>query len=137
MSVDQAFHLITRAGALALRRPDLGVIKIGARADLNVFKTDSPNMVGWSDPVAAIILHSDIGDLVHVLVDGQFVKRDGKLVYGDYEGVQRDLTASARKIQQIWANTDWTYLSGSLNAQSAPYGDAEVIDTQRGDGIGY
>ena len=68
VSVEQAFHLITRAGGLALRRDDLGIIWEGAKADVVVFKTDKPNMVGWRDLIAAIILHSDVGDIEDVLV---------------------------------------------------------------------
>ncbi|KAK7449315.1 hypothetical protein VKT23_013458 [Stygiomarasmius scandens] len=79
-SVNQAFHLITRSGALALHRNDLGILVEGAKADIVVFNGDSPNMLGWSDPVAAVILHSNPGDVEHVMVDGQFRKRDGQLV---------------------------------------------------------
>ena len=76
MSVNQAFLLATRNGGLALKRPDLGVIAPGAKADIVVFKGDSPNMIGWVDPVAAVILHSNVGDVEHVLVNGQFKKKE-------------------------------------------------------------
>ena len=71
MSVNQAFLLATRHGALALRRPDLGVLATGAKADLVVWNGRSPSLLGWTDPVAAIILHANVGDIDHVLVDGQ------------------------------------------------------------------
>jgi cytosine/adenosine deaminase-related metal-dependent hydrolase len=45
MSVNQAFLLATRNGGLALKRPDLGVIAPGAKADIVVFKGDYPNMI--------------------------------------------------------------------------------------------
>lgn len=80
MSVEQAFLLATRAGGLALRRPDIGVLVEGAKADLVVFDGTSPNMLGWVNPVAAVILHSNPGDVEHVLVNGEFRKRDFKLV---------------------------------------------------------
>ncbi|THV04583.1 amidohydrolase family protein [Dendrothele bispora CBS 962.96] len=80
MSVNQAFHLITRSGALALRRNDLGVLVEGAKADIVLFDGDSPNMLGWEDPVAAIILHSNVGDVTDVMVDGEWRKREGELV---------------------------------------------------------
>lgn len=138
MSVEQAFYLITRAGALSLRRKDIGVIQEGAKADLVVYSTDSPNMIGWSDPIAAIILHADVGDIDDVLVNGQYVKRGGKIVYKDYSSLRTRLTASAKRIQQVWAETDWPALEGSLqNGEGAPYGPTEVIDTLRGNGTGY
>ena len=78
--VYDAFLLATRHGGLALRRKDIGVINIGAQADLAIFNCDAPNMVGVDDPVAAIILHANVADIEHVLVGGEFRKKDGKLV---------------------------------------------------------
>lgn len=72
--------MATRQGGRALRRDDIGVIKVGAKADLVVFNGDSPNMLGWSDPIAAVVLHANPGDIEHVLVDGEFRKRDFRLV---------------------------------------------------------
>ncbi|KAL4933000.1 uncharacterized protein BDV17DRAFT_144807 [Aspergillus undulatus] len=80
MTVEQAFLLATRQGGLALRRHDIGVIEPGAKADLAIFNGDSPNMLGWTDPVAAVILHAHPGDIEHVLVDGEWRKRDFRLV---------------------------------------------------------
>lgn len=136
MSVYQAYHLITRAGALALRRDDLGLLAPGAKADLVTFRGDTPNMLGWEDPVAAIILHSNVGDIADVLVDGQYVKRDGRLVYGDYAGVSRRFLESSKRIQGIWKGMDWARLEGEFSGISE-YADADVIDTQRGQGTGY
>ncbi|KJK75074.1 hypothetical protein H634G_09709 [Metarhizium anisopliae BRIP 53293] len=68
MSANQAFKLATRAGGLALRRPDLGVIQVGAKADLVVWNArKSLSMVGWTDPVAAVILHANAGDVLDVM----------------------------------------------------------------------
>ena len=137
MSVNQAFHLITRGGALALRRPDLGAIRVGAKADLVVFRTDSPNMIGASDPVAAIILHSDTGDIEDVLVDGKFVKLRGKITRPAYQQTSKKFAASAKRIQDIWAKTDWPLLDTFFPLGPAEYTMAPVIDTQRGPGTGY
>lgn len=78
--VEEALLMATRQGGRALRRDDIGVIKVGAKADLVVLNGDSPNMLGWSDPIAAVVLHANPGDIEHVLVDGEFRKRDFKLV---------------------------------------------------------
>lgn len=99
MSVEQAFLITTRAGGLALRRPDIGVLVEGARADLVVFDGTSPNILGWADPVAAVMLHSYVGDIQHVLVDRQFQKRDFNLVVrGDYANITKNFLASTRRI---------------------------------------
>lgn len=137
MSVNQIYTLITRAGGLALRRPDIGVIEVGAKADILVYRTDAPNMIGWSDPVAAIILHSELGDLEDVLVGGQYVKRNGQLLYPGYEDIRQRLMASAERIQSVWANIDWAPLDGDFPGNGAPFGVADIIDAERGNGTGY
>ncbi|KAH8691016.1 putative chlorohydrolase family protein [Phaeosphaeriaceae sp. PMI808] len=105
MKVEQAFLLATRQGGLALRRPDIGVLQVGAKADIVVFNGDSPNMLGWSDPVAAVILHANAADVEHVLVDGQFRKRNFKLVGEglgwEWEDVKKKFVEAARRIQPL------------------------------------
>ncbi|KAF5364989.1 hypothetical protein D9758_008192 [Tetrapyrgos nigripes] len=139
MSVNQAFLLITRSGALSLRRPDLGVLTVGAKADIVVFDGNSPNLLGWSDAVAAIILHSNVGDIEQVMVDGQWRKRDGKLVAK--ENVNRDeanqqFLKSARRIQGIWKDMALPVL-GEDSQTGVPFGMALVQDVVRGNGTGY
>ncbi|KAL2830821.1 hypothetical protein BDW59DRAFT_140866 [Aspergillus cavernicola] len=101
MAVEQAFLLATRQGGRALRRDDIGVITVGAKADLVVFNGDGPNMLGWSDPVAAVILHAHPGDVEHVLVDGEWRKRDFQLVNlsQPWEELRSQFVEAARRIQ--------------------------------------
>lgn len=96
MSVNQAFLLATRSGGLAIRKSDLDVLAVGAKADLVVWNGRSPSMLGWRDPVAAVVLHASVGDIKHVLVNGKFTKRDWKLTASNHAtmrigscGVQR------------------------------------------------
>ncbi|KAL7754765.1 hypothetical protein ACKLNR_015435 [Fusarium oxysporum f. sp. zingiberi] len=136
MSVVQAFRLITRSGGLALRRPDLGVLSVGAKADLVVFDGTSPGMLGWTDPVAAVILHSNVGDMEHVLVNGHFVKRDFKLVAKDYLKIKSRFLETARWAQETWHSIPYPpreeiYVSG------APFEDTLQIDATPGNGSGY
>ena len=137
MSVHQAFLLATRAGGLALGRKDIGVLQVGAKADIVVIDGDSPNMLGWVDAVAAVVLHSHVGDIRHVLVDGEFKKRDGKLVVpGNWTDVQRKFLASARRIQRLWINTPLPDLEGEF-AAGVEYAKTMRVDVVRGNGTGY
>lgn len=136
MSVNQAFLLATRNGGLALRRPDLGVIAVGAKADVVVFDGDSPGMLGWVDPVAAVILHSNVGDVDTVIVDGKIVKRFGKLTYKDYSGVQEKFLKSAKKVQAFWKNMPYPVFEGEFSPQ-VPYADAKTVDVVSGEDNGY
>lgn len=101
MTVEQGFLLATRQGGRSLWRDDIGVIKVGAKADLVVFNGDSPNMLGWSNAVAAVMLHANVGDIEHVLVDGVFRKRDFKLVNTKlpWKEVKERFLEAARRIQ--------------------------------------
>ncbi|KAG0023105.1 hypothetical protein BGZ82_010820, partial [Podila clonocystis] len=103
----QAFLLGTRNGGLALHRPDIGVIKKGAKADVVVFSSDNPAFSAFYDPVAAVVLHSHVGHIQHVLVDGRWVKRDFKLQGVDWPKIKADFEVAARKIQKISDNEDW------------------------------
>ncbi|KAI1077196.1 amidohydrolase family protein [Whalleya microplaca] len=136
MSVNQAFQLATRQGGLALRRPDLGVLAVGAKADVVVFDGRSPALLGWVDPVAAVILHAGVGDMVHVLVDGKFQKRDGKLTFPGYEGVVERFLKSAEKIQDALTQNPAPVLEGAMFGIS-PYGRAVEVNAQRGESTGY
>ncbi|KAI0812931.1 amidohydrolase [Xylaria sp. FL0064] len=138
MSVNQAFLLATRQGALALRRPDLGAIAIGAKADLVVFDGRSPALLGWADPVAAVILHASVGDITHVLVDGKFRKRDGKLTYEKYPELVERFLSSAEKIRGDFLARPLPVLEGSFfGAKGSYYGDVREVDVVRGKGTGY
>ncbi|RFU79634.1 amidohydrolase family [Trichoderma arundinaceum] len=137
MSANQAFLLATRSGGLALRRPDLGVIKVGAKADLVVWDAEnSPSLLGWEDPVAAIILHANIGDVLHVLIDGKFVKKDGKLVNPDYPSIRKTFLNTSKKIQKIWKGLPYPTYEGTF-ASGYGYGTPETVDVQRGKDTGY
>lgn len=130
MSVEDAFLLATRQGGRALRRDDLGVLKVGAKADIVVYSGDSPNMVGWTDPIAAIVLHANVSDIESVFVGGEVRKKNGKLVLkkGEWAEFREKFAEVARRIQgqnterparpeKFWGVGEW--------------GDVEKMTTRR------
>lgn len=135
-SVNQAFLLATRNGGLALGREDLGVISEGAKADLVVWDGRSPALLGWSDPVAAVILHASVGDIEHVMVNGEFVKRDRRLVAEDYPDVQERFLEAAERIQKMLIEEPLPALEGNF-ATGYPFGETLEVDVVRGNGTGY
>ncbi|KAH2845961.1 hypothetical protein KXV85_009489 [Aspergillus fumigatus] len=137
MSVDQAFLLATRSGGLALHRPDLGVLSVGAAADVVVWDGSSPGMLGWHDPVAAVMLHAGVGDVKHVMVDGKMKKRDGKLLVPKYQDLQRKFVDVAKRIQSTWLAMPPTVLEGDFAMSGHPLAVPPLADVVRGDESGY
>lgn len=135
MSVNQAFYLATRAGGLALHRPDLGIIAEGAKADLVMYDTTGPDLLGWRNPVAAIILHSNPGDISDVMVGGKFVKRNFKLTFGKYNQLKSQFKRSAEKFTEKYDKTDFGAVPHWFKL--ATYKDVMEIDVVRGNATGY
>jgi cytosine/adenosine deaminase-related metal-dependent hydrolase len=140
MSVNQAFLMATRNGGLSLRRNDLGIIAEGAKADLVLWDaTTSPSMLGWNDPVAAILLHASVGDIEAVLVDGKWLKKGGKLVMkGYYREFKEKFLESARRIQnRLVATPAVVPAVGEEWINGLLIGRATEVDAKRGEGTGY
>lgn len=70
--------------------------------------TTTPNMAPLIDPAAAVALSADVGDIEAVMINGEWRKRDFKLV-GDWNRA-RDLVENARDhlISQVPHQDRWT-----------------------------
>ena len=135
MSVEQALLLATRHGALALRRDDLGAIAVGPKAALVIWDGASPPLLGWVDPVAAVILHASVGDIEAVLVDGKWAKRDGKLVAPGYADARVRFLRTARRLQALWRDLPLPETPAEFNGHAVV--DPDRADVLRGPGDGY
>jgi cytosine/adenosine deaminase-related metal-dependent hydrolase len=83
IQLEEVFNLGTIQGARAVNMAEkIGSIEVGKLADLVVFNATSPNMVCVveENPVAAILLHANAGDIEVVIVDGIIRKEAGQLV---------------------------------------------------------
>ncbi|KXJ88075.1 amidohydrolase [Microdochium bolleyi] len=80
---EDVYNLGTIGGAKAAGLADeVGRLKIGYKADMVVYETDSPRMLAAAveNPIAAIVLHSCPADISMVVVDGIVRKEDARLV---------------------------------------------------------
>ena len=97
-----AFRLGTLGGAEALNLAHLiGTVEVGKRADLVLFDADSVNLAGADDPIAGVVFHASSEDVHTVFVDGEIVKKDGKLVM-DWAPVAKELKQKADDIRKRW-----------------------------------
>lgn len=82
-STEEAFNAATIGGARAVLLGDsIGSLREGKLADLVVFDAaGSPGMccATETDPLTAVLRHSDVRDVEAVMVDGVWRKRGGKL----------------------------------------------------------
>lgn len=144
MSAQQVLLLATRNGGQALHRDDIGVLKEGALADIAIIGTENkPNLVGWSDAIAAVVLHANVGDIEGVLVGGKWVKKDGKLVAmqdGRWESIKEKFEKSAKRIQESWTNTKFPAEEGTCFINDkVEWGVPEIVNVNKGklEGNGY
>jgi cytosine/adenosine deaminase-related metal-dependent hydrolase len=91
-----ALRLATEGGARCLGRDDIGRLAPGYRADLVVWPGD--DLADVLDPLAGLVLGPE-RHARHVLVEGDWVVRDGRLLGADMDELRRDL---ARRARRLW-----------------------------------
>jgi len=90
----------TQGGAQAVRQGQaLGVLEVGKKADLLVVDTLRAHLVPAGRIVSAWIHNGQPSDIESVMIDGQFVMRDRKVLTMD----EQSLIAEADKVgRRIW-----------------------------------
>ncbi|MBP6852002.1 MAG: amidohydrolase family protein [Rhodoferax sp.] len=94
------YNAATIGGADALRRPDLGRLAAGARADMTVFDLNRPHLGQVIDPIQTLMLAGHGRDFSDVIIDGRFVMqgrqiagfdeaRDNVRAQAQFEGLMR------------------------------------------------
>jgi 5-methylthioadenosine/S-adenosylhomocysteine deaminase len=75
---------------------EIGSLTPGKQADVTVIDMRSPHLDGYGDVIATMVLGAGPADVETVIVGGDILKRDGKLV-GDHVGKARDLMLASRE----------------------------------------
>lgn len=73
------FDAATISGAKALGRDDIGVLRVGGKADIAVFDLSDPAMAPAIDPVQTLILGATGRVCRATIVDGRLSMRDGEV----------------------------------------------------------
>jgi cytosine/adenosine deaminase-related metal-dependent hydrolase len=95
-----ALDLATRGGARCLGRDgEIGVLKVGANADLCVWPLEGPSWAGAvSDPIDAWLRCGPSAPR-HVLVGGKAIVREGQLLHPDLRALLQGHERAARRLQ--------------------------------------
>ena len=75
---------------------EIGSLTPGKQADVTVIDMRSPHLDGYGDVIATMVLGAGPADVETVIVGGDVLKLDGKLV-GDHVGKARDLMLASRE----------------------------------------
>ena len=92
-----AWRLATRGGAECLGRDDCGSLEVGKRADIACFRVDDLAHAGIKDLVAALAL-APPARAQTVIVNGQVVVRDGRLLTADEGEIAREVAATSARL---------------------------------------
>ncbi|MEV0649680.1 amidohydrolase family protein [Phytomonospora sp. NPDC050363] len=99
LDVGDTLRMATIDGARALGMANLvGSLAPGKRADLMLIRAGDVNLLGAVDPVAAVVTSAHPGNVEAVMVDGRFVKRDGRLEGVDLARLAGELRESAGRL---------------------------------------
>ena len=94
-SVHDALSFATTNGASALGlEGKTGCLAPGMAADVVSLRTDGLHYMPPAEAMAAIVLQARPSDVLHVLIEGKFVKRDGVLQGVDLAKLRNDIGAS-------------------------------------------
>lgn len=106
-SAREVFDAATLAPAKVLGRDDLGRIAPGAKADMVAWDVTGFSMTPMRDPLRNLVFSADSEDISHVMVDGDWLMRDGKLLRINEKQVTQGLQTAAEKVWSNMGPGDW------------------------------
>lgn len=117
LNTRQMLELATIRGAQALRLDSkIGSLTPGKQADIILIRKDSINMFPVNDPFNAIVMNANVGDVDTVMVAGELVKENGKLVNTDLKKLRSRIEES--KIRIIAAANQRGFQTGESIAEN-------------------
>lgn len=112
ITTSEAFHAATVGGADALRRPDLGRIALGAKADLVLVDLEQMQMRPVRDPLRSLIYTAADRAVRDVFVEGRQVVAGGKVLTLDPTTAAARLEEAQRRCEERAPDKDHLRRSG-------------------------
>jgi 5-methylthioadenosine/S-adenosylhomocysteine deaminase len=107
VSTAHAFTAATVGGAAMLRRPDLGRLAAGCRADLSIVDLTHPYMQPVRDPLRSLIYSAGERAIRDVYVDGNRVVGEGQVLTIDLEPALATLAKAQQDALNAAPQRDW------------------------------
>ncbi|OAP64918.1 hypothetical protein AYL99_00890 [Fonsecaea erecta] len=112
---DEVLYMATLGGAAAIHLEDkIGSLEVGKCADIVLVRADTPSMVGSVDFSAALVTHAMASDVDTVLVNGEVVKRAGRLTKVDWDDLKGKLAANRAVLEEKFQKVDWEWNKNDL-----------------------
>ena len=100
-------RLATLDGARVWNLDDeIGTLTPGKQADIAIVDMRSPHLDGFGDPVAVMVLGAGPADVETVIVGGDIVKRDGRLVGAHVERARRLMLETRDRLRRSATSDD-------------------------------
>ena len=101
ISPQRVLEMATIDGARALGIADkVGSLAPGKRADFLLVRTDAVNMIPFTVPARMIVQSAQPSNVEAVVVDGRFLKKDGRLTTIDLDKLRRDAADTIERARQ-------------------------------------
>jgi cytosine/adenosine deaminase-related metal-dependent hydrolase len=109
MNSTDLFNAATLGGARALGRDDIGRLAPGCRADMVLVDLAHPMMRPTHDPLRSLIYAAGDRAIRTVIVDGETVVRDGRVLTMDYPAAAAALHEAQARVKARVPNLDWDH----------------------------
>lgn len=106
MPAKMVVDMATSMGAQALHLSETGTLETGKLADLICVRMDTPTPINEYNVYDQLVLFRNPGDVTHVMVDGKWLKRDGKLITLDRERSRRELAEITDRFWKLQEGAD-------------------------------
>ncbi len=115
-SSQEIFNSATIGGATGIGRSDLGRIAPGALADITIIDLENFNMVPVRDPIRNLVNNAQRSDVKTVIVNGQIVVDNGKLLTMNEDQIIKQAQQAA---EGIWNRiSEYHYLNKTADELS-------------------
>jgi 5-methylthioadenosine/S-adenosylhomocysteine deaminase len=99
MTAKQVLELVTIKSAECFGLDKrLGSLAPGKEADITLIRKSDLNMRAAADPISAVVLHAGVANVDTVIVGGNILKRNGKLLFRDLPRKLEDLDRSSERL---------------------------------------